>query len=59
LKDLEKEYPHFKVFDQNKMGDHDYDDEKANDSDHLCKKGAQKLSTRLYEFIKTLKEKDE
>jgi hypothetical protein len=41
------------------MGDHDYDDDKANDSDHLCMKGAAKLSTRVYEFIKTLKEKDE
>ena len=59
LIDLEKDYPHFKVFDQNKMGDHDYDDDKANDSDHLCMKGAAKLSTRVYEFIKTLKEKDE
>ena len=59
LMDLEKDYPHFKVFDQNKMGDHDYDNDKANDSDHLCMKGAAKLSTRVYEFIKTLKEKDE
>ena len=59
LIDLEKDYPHFRVYDQNKMGDHDYDDDKAQDADHLCQDGAGKLSTRVYEFIKTLKENDE
>ena len=55
LKDMQKTYPHFRVFDQNKMGDHDYADEKAGDTDHLCIKGASQISTRLYEFIKTLR----
>jgi hypothetical protein len=55
LKDMQKTYPHFRVFDQNIMGDHDYADEKAGDTDHLCIKGASQISTRLYEFIKTLR----
>ena len=55
LNDLQKTYPHFRVFDQNKMGDHDYADEKAGDTDHLCIKGASQISTRIYEFIKTLR----
>lgn len=55
LNDLQKTYPHFRVFDQNKMGDHDYADDKAGDTDHLCIKGASQISTRIYEFIKTLR----
>ena len=54
LNDLQKTYPHFRLNDQNKMGDHDYADEKASDTDHLCIKGAAQISSRIYEFIKRL-----
>ena len=55
LKGFEDEYPHFRLYDQNLMGDHTYDDDTASDSDHLCSKGASKISTRINEFMKQLR----
>lgn len=40
--------------DENKMGDHDYTDEMAQDTDHLSPLGAEKLTLRLDSLIKTL-----
>lgn len=47
-------YPNLYIFDENKMGNHDYTSDMAQDFDHLNKKGAAKLTTRLNEFLLTL-----
>ena len=54
LYQLEKKYPHFRLMDENRMGDHDYDDEMAMNYDHLSYKGAERLTTRLDSLIRTL-----
>lgn len=55
LKKLEKEYPHFVFWDENKMGSHDYKDEMAMNRDHLSVLGASKLTSRLDSLLRTLK----
>jgi hypothetical protein len=55
LQDLTKEYPHFVFMDENKMGEHDYPDEFAQNRDHLCASGAVQLTARLDSVLKTLK----
>ena len=40
--------------DENKMGNHDYTDDMARDSDHLATEGAAQLTTRIDSLIKTL-----
>ena len=55
FKALEKEYPNFVLFDENKMGDHDYSDGDAQDNDHLCGAAAPKITGRLDSLLKTLK----
>ena len=55
LKKLEKEYPHFVFWDENKMGDHDYTDEMAANKDHLCALGATQFTSRLDSLLRTLK----
>jgi hypothetical protein len=40
--------------DENNMGNHDYSDDMANDTDHLSEAGAVKLTHRLDSLIKTL-----
>ena len=55
IKKLEGKYSHFKLMDENKMGDHDYSDEMALNHDHLSYKGAEKLTARLDSVIQTLK----
>ncbi len=55
LRTFEETYPHFKLMDENKMGEHDYDDEMAINCDHLSYKGAEKLTQRLDSLIQTLK----
>ena len=52
--DLSKKYPNFILFDENKMGHHDYTDEMAFDTDHLSMLGAQQLSNRLDSLLRTL-----
>lgn len=51
---LSLKYPNFILMDENKMGDHDYTDEMAHDTDHLSPLGAEKLTLRLDSLIKTL-----
>ena len=55
LQDLSKVYPHFIFVDENKMGDHDYKDSMAQNRDHLCSSGAERMTTRLDSLLKTLK----
>ena len=54
ISDLEKVYPNFVLMDENKMGNHDYTDNMANDNSHLSTEGAQKLTHRLDSLIQTL-----
>ena len=51
---LSQKYPNFILIDENKMGDHDYTDEMALNTDHLSTLGAEKLTLRLDSLIKTL-----
>ncbi|WP_405342466.1 TIGR02171 family lipoprotein [Fibrobacter sp.] len=53
--ELERIYPNFTLFDENKMGAHDYTDMEAVDSDHLCYNGAPKITARLDSVLKSLK----
>ena len=55
LHKFEEQYPHFKLMDENQMGNHDYKDEMATNCDHLSYIGAEKLTTRLDSLIQTLK----
>lgn len=55
LEMLSREYPNFVVFDENKMGYHDYTSDMAVDYDHLCGKGATQFTSRLDSLLKTLK----
>ena len=55
IRKYEEKYPHFILMDENKMGEHDYDDDMAFNSDHLSYKGAEKLTKRLDSLIQTLK----
>ena len=47
LQGLSLSYPNFILFDENKMGNHDYTDEMARDTDHLGDLGATQMSLRL------------
>ncbi|MBR5412493.1 MAG: TIGR02171 family protein [Fibrobacter sp.] len=51
---LSDSLPNFIVFDENKMGDHDYPDEMARDGDHLATPGAEQMTHRLDSLIQTL-----
>ena len=55
IKGYQDKYPHFRLMDENKMGDHDYDDEMAANCDHLSYKGAIKFTKRLDSLIQTIK----
>ena len=50
----EKESEIRSLMDENKMGNHDYTDEMAQNMDHLNYKGAVQLTTRLDSLLKTL-----
>src|SRR5574344_1129663 len=54
LNQVQKEYNHFILMDENKMGNHDYTDEMAFDYDHLSVIGATQLSSRLDSLLHTL-----
>lgn len=54
IADLSKLYPKFVLMDENKMGDHDYTDEMAANTDHLSEKGAEHFTARLDSLIKAL-----
>ena len=51
---LSQKYPNFILIDENKMGEHDYTDEMAFNTDHLSSLGAEKLTLRLDSLIRTL-----
>ena len=50
---LDEAYPNFKFMDENKMGDHDYPDGYAADTDHLCFLGATIMTRRVNAVLKT------
>lgn len=52
LDSLSLRYPNFILFDENKMGSHDYTDDMAMDYDHLSAVGAKRLSARLDSLLK-------
>ena len=54
IKDFEKKYSNFRLFDENKFGLHDYDDSMAENWDHLSSLGATQLTSRLDSLLKTL-----
>lgn len=54
IDNISKTYPNFILMDENKMGNHDYSDDMAFDTDHLSALGAEKLTHRLDSLIKTL-----
>ncbi|MCQ2091671.1 MAG: TIGR02171 family protein [Fibrobacter sp.] len=54
IKALEKNYSNFVLMDENKMGDHDYEDSDAQNKDHLCRVGASKFTARLKSMLKEL-----
>ena len=47
LTEMQQQYPHFILMDENKMGDHDYTDAMAADNQHLCPVGAAQLTHRV------------
>ncbi len=47
----------FVIMNENNFGDHDYASSMANDSDHLNKDGAKKVTARIDELIKSLEAK--
>lgn len=51
---LNKEFPNFILMDENKMGDHDYTDDMARDSEHLTHLGAIQITQRLDSLMQTL-----
>lgn len=55
IADLSKTYPNFVLMDENKMGNHDYTDEMAANTDHLSEKGAEHFTARLDSLVKTVK----
>lgn len=55
LKQLQKVYQNFILMDENKMGDHDYDDDMAQDCDHLNMAGALHFTARLDSLLNKLK----
>lgn len=54
LDSLTLKYPHFVMMDENKMGQHDYTDDMAEDSDHLSALGAALFTRRLDSLVNRL-----
>lgn len=54
IADLSKTHPNFVLMDENKMGDHDYTNDMAYNTDHLSEKGAEHFTAHLDSLIKTL-----
>jgi hypothetical protein len=51
LRSLESAYPNFHFYDAYNNGNHDYTDDEAQNWNHLCPRGAAKLSGRLDSLI--------
>ena len=54
LEQLETSHSNFKLFNENKMGLHDYSDEMAVNTDHLSALGARQLTERLDSLLKEM-----
>ena len=54
IADLQKTYPNFILMDENKMGNHDYTDDMADDYNHLSQTGAVQMTNRIDSLLKTL-----
>lgn len=54
IKDLSGTYSNFVFYDANNMGNHDYPKVEFYDNDHLCQKGAERITQRLDSLISTL-----
>ncbi|MBR6123990.1 TIGR02171 family protein [Candidatus Saccharibacteria bacterium] len=54
INNISKTYPNFIFVDENKMGDHDYSEDMAQDAGHLSTEGAAKMSIRLDSLLRTL-----
>ena len=54
MNNISKTYPNFIFVDENKMGNHDYPDDLAQDAGHLSTDGAKKMSVRLDSLLRTL-----
>ena len=54
INDISKTYPNFLFIDENKMGNHDYPEDMAQDAGHLSTDGATKMSLRLDSLLRTL-----
>ncbi|MCQ2106293.1 MAG: TIGR02171 family protein [Fibrobacter sp.] len=57
IRELEKKNSNFTLFDENKMGNHTYDNKQAHDFDHLCLDGATFLASRLDTLITKIDQK--
>ena len=57
MKALDKKYPNFYFLDIHKKGEHDFEHNRFKDFDHLNRKGANKLTLMLDDFIKKNKTK--
>ena len=54
FKKLEETNPYFHLLDENKMGNHDYSDDMAQDRDHLNHRGARQLTERFVELVRSI-----
>jgi uncharacterized protein (TIGR02171 family) len=54
LLELEKSNPYFHFYNANMNGNHDYTEAEAQDENHLCSIGAQKLGNRVDSLIHTI-----
>ena len=54
LSEMQSTYPHFRLLDENKMGDHDYTNSMAEDAQHLCPVGAKQLTHRIDSLLMTI-----
>jgi hypothetical protein len=54
INNISKTYSNFIFLDENKMGNHDYTDDLAQDASHLSTDGAKKMSKYLDSLLRTL-----
>ncbi|MBR4785904.1 MAG: TIGR02171 family protein [Fibrobacter sp.] len=57
VEELQDSYHNFIFMDENKMGNHDYEDQMAGNRDHLCYLGALQMTARLDSVLKSLEGK--
>lgn len=58
IEDMSQIYSNFFLWDRNKMGNHDYDDNLATDYDHLCHEGAILMSVQLDSLITEMEKRN-